>query len=351
MKHDRFLIHAHTMAALAAAAALLASAIAGGVWKYDAAPPPFIWRDVALVCFLSALPLAASFAALLQLRFSFSKHLLALLALETLVLLVIPRLYIHARCSRDVATVVGLFEQSRFGEAQTLLMGLKKLSPRRKINGYSLLRLSADMDRAVHNLDLRVAPPLSPIASDQDRYSRARDLAMLGRTTAALATLESSPTLSSWPAAAALRGTIHESLSRWPAALDSYTGARTAWHSRPDSPERTAGLIQAATGIGYSQRKLGRLAEAEAAFQEVLRLAPTADSHFLLAQFYEDTQQSTKAQSHAGQAISLDPQKYTRRAEQLIDKLQTSHFGCLTVFSTKSNNFARPSIVPTARNP
>ena len=109
-----------------------------------------------------------------------------------------------------------------------------------------------------------------------------------------------------------------------------YNRATQTWQSAPPSPERTAGLAQALTGIAYSNRKLGRLPQAEAAYQELLSLAPTADSHFLLAQFYDDTQVTTKAAYHARQAMSLDPARFNHPAHQLLDRLSTSHFGCLS---------------------
>jgi len=61
-----------------------------------------------------------------------------------------------------------------------------------------------------------------------------------------------------------------------------------------------------------------------------LTLAPDADSHFLLAQFYEDTQQTASARRHAQRAVALAPERYQERAEQLLNKLATFHFGCLT---------------------
>jgi hypothetical protein len=60
----------------------------------------------------------------------------------------------------------------------------------------------------------------------------------------------------------------------------------------------------------------------------VLALAPTAESHFLLAQFYEDTQQAMKAEAHARQAMILDRRRYLAEGQNLIDKLITLHFGC-----------------------
>ncbi len=92
-------------------------------------------------------------------------------------------------------------------------------------------------------------------------------------------------------------------------------------------------LIQAVTGIAFCQRKLGNKPAAATAYQELLGLAPTADTHFLLAQFYDDTQQAALADQHARKAISLDPARYAERGGQLIDKLRTTQFSCWAIGS------------------
>jgi tetratricopeptide (TPR) repeat protein len=106
-----------------------------------------------------------------------------------------------------------------------------------------------------------------------------------------------------------------------------------------------AGLLQATTGIAYCQRKLGHYADAEATYQQVLTLSPTADSHFLLAQFYEDAQQAEKARTHARRAMALAPTRYRQEGEKLIRKLTVYHFGCLSVF-TAENDRSNTSLAP-----
>jgi tetratricopeptide (TPR) repeat protein len=90
--------------------------------------------------------------------------------------------------------------------------------------------------------------------------------------------------------------------------------------------------VQATTGIAYCERKLGRYAEAEAAYLERLALSPTAETHFLLASFYEDAQQTSNARTHARLAMALAPERYRQPGKKLIDKLDTLHFGCLSGF-------------------
>jgi tetratricopeptide (TPR) repeat protein len=160
---------------------------------------------------------------------------------------------------------------------------------------------------------------------------------MLGRTDDALTALEGMTDAE----AENLRATIRESRGDWAEALDSYTAAKAAWEAAAPSRPRAEGLLRATTGVAYCQRKLGRYDEAEAAYREVVKLAPTADSHFLLAQFYEDAQQTEPAREHARRAMALAPARYERRGKELIDKLAAYHFGCLGVFAAESRRSAR----------
>jgi tetratricopeptide (TPR) repeat protein len=194
----------------------------------------------------------------------------------------------------------------------------------------------------ISELNRQAAVPLANQASAEERLQRARTLAMLGRSEAALAVLD----LMTDPVAEAeadnLRGTIYENRGQWEAGLAAYAQARDAWDAQPHSAGRTAGLLQAATGMAYCLRKAGRYAEAEATYHQVLALAPTADTHFLLAQFYEDAQQADQARQHARQAMALDPRSYQQLGNKLINKLVVHQFGCLGVFRGESGQLVRP---------
>jgi tetratricopeptide (TPR) repeat protein len=337
-------ISTHRLAIAIGVAAVAASAVVGGLGMSDAVPAPFYWRDVGLVCFLCALPLSASIAAVVVSK-RLPKHAPAMLLLEAIALLAVPSLYIHARTRDAAVRAIGLMEQSRLGEARLLLHRLVMLAPSAQWKGYPLHRAAIELDAAVQSLSERVAAPLTTNAMDEDRLGRARDLAMLGRTSEAIRVLESSQPLLKSGEACNLHGTIDEALGQWSSACRWYNQAREAWRPLADSAERTAGLVRAATGLGYCQRKLGHLPEAEAAYQEVLALSPTARSHFLLAQFYEDTQQAMKAEAHARQAMALDPPHFLADGHKLIDKLMTLHFGCWGV-ATTDNHAASQARIP-----
>ena len=84
-------------------------------------------------------------------------------------------------------------------------------------------------------------------------------------------------------------------------------------------------------GQAYCLRKLGQYSAAEQAYRQLLLLSPTPDTHFLLAQFYEDTQQSTAAAAHARQAAQLAPGRFAEPVRQMSRRLATASFGCFAI--------------------
>jgi tetratricopeptide (TPR) repeat protein len=368
------------LAAAVGAAVVCSLTLVGAMVPFEHSPAPFAWTDVALVQFLSSLPLAALIAALLRGRVgpglclalggtcglataalwaidssrsaialaaavgamllvvalrretsassARSQNFVAVALLGLAVLIGLPRIYIDAHASHDNRNLTELLEQSRLGEARDLSQRLLMLDPARQFQGHRLADVATNLDRAVREIDSRVADPLPPDASDDAGLARARDLAMLGRTSEALAVLDRSASLAESVEAHSLRGTIHQTRNEWLLSAEAFRRAATALQSRPPSPEQNAGLIETTTGIAFAERKLGHNAAAEAAYQQVLKLDPSADSHFLLAQFYEGAQQAAKAQLHARRAMTLAPERYEQPGQRLIDQLVTHHFGC-----------------------
>jgi tetratricopeptide (TPR) repeat protein len=333
---------AHWLAAALAGLALAVTAVATALgWRE--LPPPFIWLDVAVVYVVAALPLLASTAtaALLQMPLRLSS--LALVTLETAVLIFIPRLYIHARCQRDLREAGQLAYDSRFGEASALAHRTLDLQPNARFGNNSVAAFAKSMDQIVRGIEQRLEKLLAEATTDTQRIQCADGLAILGKTNEALAMLDSSATITNEPQACILRGTLYENQRQWQVARDWYARGKIAWDARPASAERSVGLAQAIRGIAYCQRKLGHLHAAEAAWQGLLALSPSADRHLLLAQFYEDTQQTAKAQFHAYQAMQLAPAgDFTQhQARQIQNKLLTSHFGCLGIIG---DNWLRPNV-------
>jgi hypothetical protein len=260
---------------------------------------------------------------------------LALGALGVSALLLPPATHVGARCRHDLARLGEFLEQSRFGEARGVVRGLLVLDADRTWNGRPLPEVAENIERVVGELESRVAAPLGAYPTALARVDRARALAMLGRTDEALDAIRSADDPLWRPEVENLRGTIHETRGDWDAGLTAYRAALAAWGPRPSSPARSAGLLRAETGVAYCLRKQGRYVEAEEAYQDVLARAPTADSHFLLAQFYEDAQQAGKAREHARRAMELAPDRYQRDGEKLIKKLTVFQFGCWGVFDAE----------------
>ena len=263
-------------------------------------------------------------------------HILAGVA----VLLVIPLIYVAARSQHDIARLSGFLEQSRFGEAHALTKDIRLLDPSAKWNSQPMSKVHEQLGKMVEQLENAVASPLTRDGTAEARLARVRNLAMLGRPNEALEALADV----SGPAANNLRGTILQVQESWQASLDAYQNARQGWQLSGESDQRTHGLVQAVRGIAFCKRKLGQYDEAEAAYQELLKLAPNAETHFLLAQFYDDAQDATKARMHARQAMALDPRRYEDSGRQLIRKMSVFQFGCWGVFSaeTQRGNINEP---------
>lgn len=235
-----------------------------------------------------------------------------------------------------------LLDRSQLGEAHLVADRLRKWAAHGKFRGRELVTVEKDLQRLVGQITQEVAIPLDPAASVEDRIERARQLAILGRTGQALDVLRRLPAESRPPAALNLMGTIHEDRSEWGDASQCYQLALAA--SGPsnvgDKDESDAEILRAWQGIGFNERKLGDLAAAEFAYLELLKRSPDAERHFLLGQFYEDTQRTLLARTHLRQAIALDPVRYDAEGKRLLQQLEVGHFGCLQVF--REDQFSGP---------
>lgn len=383
------------LAVLAAGLIAVVASAADGAWNGGRAPAPFAWADVAAVQLGCAVPLALS-AAIVATRFSplaaatTAGGFLALgltaaivgaatvpvavlrpavaaavttgvvvatavyagrrtvgdppawrravvpAVLGTAALVIPPATFVDARRRHDLARLGEFVDQSRVGEARVLAGGLAALDPEQEWRGRPVSEVAADLDLAAGDLKRRVSTPLRETATTRDRIDRGTALAMLGRTGEALDALRPVDD----PRAAAvvwnLRGTIHEAHGAWDEGLAAYRAGRAAWEARPAGPARDAGVLRSATGAAYCLRKAGRYAEAGDAYREVLTLAPTADSHFLLARFYDDAQQAGPAREHARRAMELAPDQYGEAGGRLVARLAVYQFGCLGVLGAEA---------------
>lgn len=248
-----------------------------------------------------------------------------------IVLALVPRIYLDARGRHDAEQYISLRQQSRLGEASSLLRRVLILDPTIRKDGHLLRREQSELDREVDALNRHVSTEFSTTASFNQQLQRARVLAMLGHTNDAINTLiEKSETLESVDACILL-GTMHENRHDWDSAIRYYGIAETLLKSFPEDADLSAPAYQVAMGAAYCYRRLSRLSEARACYLRLLEINPNAETHFLLAQFFEDIQETSLASHHALEAARLDPKLYREKGHQLIRKVRALHFRCLSV--------------------
>lgn len=244
--------------------------------------------------------------------------------------------YVLARCKGFASEVAESRSGSRYGDALTTARRLADLNPafpvtianKRKSASQLAANLQGIVDERRAGAERLKGDP-RPAAQLQ----RARLLAQIGRTEEAIAILEplaEDPTLNA--AAALLLGAIHENAEEWTVSRSWYERVLTASQGKPD---RRGDCATAMKGVAYNERKLGNYSQAADMYERLIEFAPTADHHFLLAQFYEDAQQATPAYRHAAEAKRLAPQRYAKSADELIEGLSQSQFGCFGVFREK----------------
>jgi tetratricopeptide (TPR) repeat protein len=255
--------------------------------------------------------------------------------LPALLILLLPTsIYGGVRFQSERKRLGEYVDNSRLGEARIVAARLLKWDPEAVWRGRPLFTVERELDRLVEALTQEVGAPLAGAAPFEDRVERGRKLAILGRTDEALAILATIPAGSCPPAACNLIATIHEARGEWSDASHWYQRALDV--SDPTNVSRNpadeAEILRAWQGVGFNERRMGHLASAEFAYNELLKRAPDAQRHFLLGQFYEDTQQTALAREHLRRAIELDPGRYRDEGERLLQKLAIGHFGCLRIY-------------------
>ncbi len=247
------------------------------------------------------------------------------------VLILVPRLYLDARVRHDSEQYFSLRQQSRLGEARSLLRRILILDPMIRTDGHFLRREQSELDREIDALNWQVSAELSTTASFDQRLQRSRLLAMLGHTSNSInLLLEKAESIQSVESCSLL-GTMYENRHDWNSAIRFYSNAETLLKSSSEDTDASAEAYQVAMGCAYCYRRLGRLSEARACYQRLLEINPNADTHFLLAQFFEDIQETSLAQYHALEAARLDSNRYRERGHQLIGRMRALHFRCLSV--------------------
>lgn len=264
-----------------------------------------------------------------------------LLALASLVLL--PWSYVGSRCEYQVNRLREILEQYRLVEGRRLAGMILILDPAARMKGDSLRYTVRDLERQIRDVQQRVTVEMPDDASEEHLLERARDLAILDRPDEASELLR--PLLERpHPSAAAglLQATILQTGEDWEGAIGWYEIARRelTWEGPAIAAPRLE--IAALRGTAYCERKLGRYPAAQASYRRLLEMSPSAETHFLLAQFYEDTQQASLAAQHARRAMALSPRRYKADGERMIDRLVVRQFGCLSADAVASQRRDSP---------
>lgn len=299
---------------------------------------PFLHRVAASLCVCMAMTIFGNLAAGFVVEpgsgraaVDSSNVLLRTIA-GLIVLTLVPGLYCYARSQDDLRQFGSLRQQSRFGEARWLLSRVQAMSPSLRIDRRPLHREQREITGLVEDLELRTQNPIPASAAVSEHIQRGRELAMLGRAEQAMTMLlEHTETLQDADACSLL-GTIAENRHDWNSALRYYSLADQILGSSSPPAQDAAQAYQVAMGTAYCHRQLGQLNAAKLHYQKLLSLNPSAETHFLLAQFFEDIQETETALQHAETARRIDAQHYGEKAGQLIHNMQSKHFGCFGVF-------------------
>lgn len=246
----------------------------------------------------------------------------------------LPAAYVASRCEYQTNRLREILDQSRLEEARRLAANILDLNPAAQFQGKPLRDWGRILEGQVRAITARVASPLPESASADEQLERARELAILDRVPEALALLlplVERPQPS--PEACVLQGTILQTTEDWNGALRWYRPLVKESAFPGKTGAATQLQIAATRGIAFCERKRGDYPAAEAAYLRLLQLSPRAETHFLLAQFYEDTQQAQRAGEHARRAITLAPARYQADGDRLIDRLVVRQFGCLAADS------------------
>jgi hypothetical protein len=188
---------------------------------------------------------------------SLSAGELAALTLGLTALVLPAATYTGAHVTRNLAHLSELLEQSRFGEAQMLARRLLAFDPGAKLDRRPLSDVAREIEQVVLELEARTAAPLASSPGESERLERARELAMLGRTDAALDLLRDAPAWNRAAEACNLSGLIQETTGQWMLGRECYERATSACEPMADSPERPLGWSRRCTASPIANESWG----------------------------------------------------------------------------------------------
>ena len=233
--------------------------------------------------------------------------------------------YRLARVTQTTDRLQELQSQSRIGEFASLSQDLLTIAPAVSIQNQKLAKLLRPTEQQLQSMK-------TALTQIQDPVQKARLLAILGRRAEALDTLDIDSSDDQVPAERCLlMGTIYEHESDWKKGEYWYNRARSQLEKTQSKNEKL--WATAYRGLGFCHRKQRDNRAAETAYLHLLEVEPTAGTHFLLAQFYQDAQAGKKSAFHLEEAVQLAPELFEEQASEMKAKLQSYQFSCWKVWS------------------
>ncbi|MFG0261497.1 MAG: hypothetical protein ACF788_03825 [Novipirellula sp. JB048] len=246
-------------------------------------------------------------------------------------LFLIPAAYADAVAEGIRLELEQSLDSRRFALANRQVARYAQLKSSGQVQGKSIQRVRRELDEIVLALTREAERPLPADASLSELGRRITVLMHLDRNRQALQWIEPlthGPRFH--PVSLDYKALCYQRLGQLPESMQAYQDCLAYWKTQPEGDARRSGLASAFKGIGFAARRLNQRRLEETAYRELVAVAPTAESHFLLAQCYREHQKTRLAAAHAAKAIELDP-GFAAQSQTMLSSMSTDHFGCLQV--------------------
>tara|TARA_A100001391_G_scaffold156159_1_gene114029 strand:- start:2 stop:1192 length:1191 start_codon:yes stop_codon:yes gene_type:complete len=241
----------------------------------------------------------------------------------------IPAAYADAVADGIRIDLENSLDSRRFATAERQARTMAEIVPGGIVHDKALLSLIPELQRTVEQMEEEVRRPLRtqpPIAEVGRRITLLMHLDRLDDALQLLSPLRRDPRFR--PTCLDYQGLCWQRQEHFSKSLAAYQSAVAYWQTQPDSDRKQLSLASAWKGVGFAARRLGKRTLEEHAYQTLVDLSPTAESHLLLAQCYSEHQKTKLAGQHAALAVELDPNLQAQSASMLTS-MSRDHFGCL----------------------
>jgi len=249
---------------------------------------------------------------------------------------VLPQAYAHLTARAQLQSLEAALQGDRWQLARQHVTVVLACDPQAIVLQQPLSTVVTLLDDRIQVLQKIIRQPLPVNAHPSDIGQHVTALMQLDQNQLALQAMRPLTTPPySVPVVLDYCGLCCQRLEQWHDSQRWYKRSLKLWQQQPPGPERNAAVLSAWKGIAFALRRLDQPAAAEQIYLTALKNVPSAELHFLLAQFYEDQQQTSLAAEHARQAATLSPATYRRLAQELIDRMSHAHIGCLQTFEPR----------------